>query len=142
MIFPKGGPAGQMWLSEQKLITIKSGYGPIMNQTNTNAMWPEELLEAGPMSVIPYLANKVQESGAKYAFVGMGALSLPLVGELKRRGITAIHTGGGTQIMFGVKGSRWNTHSVISTLFNSDWVYPSSEEVPSESKRVENACYW
>jgi leucyl aminopeptidase (aminopeptidase T) len=104
--------------------------------------WPKEILEEGPEAAVTYLAQKVTDSGARYAFVGIGALSIPLVAELKRRNIVAIHTGGGTQIMFGLKGRRWLNHSIISTFFNSAWTSPTSEETPSYAQRVEGACYW
>jgi hypothetical protein len=76
------------------------------------------------------------------AFVGCGALSLPIVYELKKRGIIAIHLGGATQILFGIRGKRWDTHSVISTFYTPDWVSPTVSETPQNAQRIENGCYW
>jgi hypothetical protein len=81
-------------------------------------------------------------SGSTLAIVGAGCLSLPIVAGLKAKGITAIHMGGATQILFGIKGRRWLSHEIISRLFNDAWVFPSADEVPDRAGRVEGSCYW
>ena len=141
-LFPIDGIAGKMWLPTQQLHTVKAPFGPNMCPQNMNLSWSPEILKAGPMAAVKRLADEVQATGARYVFVGMGALSLVLVAELKRRGLVALHTGGGTQIMFGVKGERWKYHNVISKMFNDYWVRPTAEETPSLASSVEGACYW
>lgn len=141
-LFPVDGLGGRMWLSSQQLHTVKAPFGPNMCPENLDLSWSPEILKAGPMAAITLLADEVQATGARYVFVGMGALSLILVGELKRRGLIALHTGGGTQIMFGVIGERWKYHNVISKMFNEHWVRPSKAETPSLASNVEGACYW
>ena len=140
-IFPPTGPAGPVWPANAQLVAIKAPYGPHLSTDPAHA-WPPEVLQAGPQAAVTYLAQQVQASHARYAFVGIGALSLPLVAELKRRNIIAIHTGGGTQIMFGLKGKRWLNHSTISTFFNPVWVSPSPTETPTQALNVEGGCYW
>jgi hypothetical protein len=56
----------------------------------------------------------------------------------------AVHTGGATQIMFGIKGKRWDkdNHSVISKFYNSAWIRPSAREIPEGARAIENACYF
>jgi hypothetical protein len=141
-IFPQNSPAGPMWLPNQELIPIKAAYGPHMTPTNLALSWSPTILEKGYKEALNQLTNQVIQSGAKYAFVGIGALSLPLVNRLKQRNIIAIHTGGGTQIMFGLKGKRWLKHSIISTFFNTHWTNPSDKEIPSAAHNVEGGCYW
>jgi hypothetical protein len=141
-VFPTSGLAGQMWPKNQTLIPIRAPYGPAMTQANLSLSWPSDILNEGPLKAVQYLAEQVTHSGAKYALVGIGALSLLLVHELKKRDIVAIHTGGGTQIMFGIKGNRWQNHSVISNFFNPSWTKPSQNEIPSEAQKVERSCYW
>jgi len=141
-VFPPIGLAGQMWPQNQTLIPIRAPYGPAMTQANLSLSWSIDILNEGPLQAIQYLADQVSQSGAKYALVGIGALSLLLVHELKKRHIVAIHTGGGTQIMFGIKGNRWQNHSVISNFFNPSWTKPSQNEIPSEAQKVERSCYW
>ena len=54
----------------------------------------------------------------------------------------AIHMGGATQLLFGIKGGRWDTHPVISKLYNEHWVRPAASETPNSIQRVQGGCYW
>lgn len=76
------------------------------------------------------------------AIIGCGAYGFPLASNLKKAGKKAIHLGGSTQIMFGVKGKRWENHPKISPLINSFWISPSHKEKPKGAEKVEGACYW
>lgn len=76
------------------------------------------------------------------AIIGCGAYGLPLAVKLKRAGKKAVHMGGATQILFGIKGKRWDNHPFISKLYNENWVRPMKEEQPKNSINIENACYW
>ena len=62
--------------------------------------------------------------------------------ELKQRGVIAIVLGGATQVLFGIKGMRWATHSVISEFWNEAWVWPKQSETPLGASSIEGACYW
>lgn len=59
-------------------------------------------------------------------------------------GKSAIHLGGATQILFGIRGSRWEDKSWFSENLNDYWAYPLDEDKPEEKamKNCENACYW
>jgi len=139
-VFPKGGPAGQMWVKDQVIEPVKAYYSPNITKGET---WPNNIMVAGPKAAITYLADQVTaKPETRYALVGIGALGLPLVAELKRRGIIAVHTGGGTQIMLGIKGRRWDNHSTISKFYNMAWIRPSSEEIPTDAVKIERGCYW
>jgi len=76
------------------------------------------------------------------AIIGCGAYGFALSAMLKKSGKKVIHLGGATQILFGIKGSRWDSHPYISRLYNEHWVRPSEEERPKNSIKVENSCYW
>jgi hypothetical protein len=129
-----------LWLESQEIIPIQGYYGPYLD--SGKGCYSKEILEKGPFIAMDLLAEEVIKSGAKYCLVGIGGLSLLLVSRLKKAGIIAIHTGGGTQIIFGVRGNRWQTHNVISKFFNDNWAFPSKEEVPTNANNVERACYW
>jgi hypothetical protein len=88
------------------------------------------------------IVEKVKQVGAKYAFIGCGALSLPIAAALKQAGCIAIHTGGATQILFGIKGRRWDSHAIISKLYNAAWTRPAAHEIPERSVAIENGCYF
>ena len=141
-VFPQADqrPPGPMWLPSQSFRPIKAHYGPNITSKET---WPPAILATGPTAAVQYLADQVTSiKTTRYALVGIGALSLPLVAELKRRGIVAVHTGGGTQIMFGIKGRRWDNHSTISKFYNDAWIRPEAAEIPTEAAKVERGCYW
>jgi glycosyltransferase involved in cell wall biosynthesis len=72
------------------------------------------------------------------ALVGCGAWSLPLLANLKQAGRKGIHLGGETQLLFGIKGRRWDSYNI----YNEHWVRPSGEETPKDFLRKENGCYW
>jgi leucyl aminopeptidase (aminopeptidase T) len=114
-----------------------------MTPSKPTLSWSKAIQEGGPLAAVKALADQITEdSTIRYALVGIGAISLLLVAELKRRGLVAIHTGGGTQIMFGIKGRRWDNHSVISKFYNHTWTRPSLDEIPTEAMKIEGACYW
>jgi hypothetical protein len=76
------------------------------------------------------------------AIVGAGAWSLSLVSHAKSLGAFAIHLGGAVQILFGIKGGRWDTHPQISPYFNEAWTRPSPSETPHGVQNIEGGCYW
>lgn len=76
------------------------------------------------------------------AVLGCGAYGLPLAGMLKRSGKIAIHLGGATQLLFGIKGGRWDSHPVVSRLYNEAWTRPARSERPAKADAVEDGCYW
>lgn len=76
------------------------------------------------------------------ALIGCGAYGFPLAAKLKKVGKAAIHMGGVLQILFGIRGSRWNNDPVVSKLYNEHWVHPSQNERPKNFNNVEQGCYW
>jgi hypothetical protein len=76
---------------------------------------------------------------------GCGPGGLCLCQEAKERGRVGISLGGSLQILFGVRGKRWDhktNFQRFQKFFNDSWVRPSGEERPPESVLVENGCYW
>lgn len=76
------------------------------------------------------------------ALLGCGAYGFPLAAMLKRKGKKAIHMGGVLQILFGIKGARWDTDPVVSKLYNDAWIRPNELETIKQSRTIENGCYW
>jgi hypothetical protein len=76
--------------------------------------------------------------------LGCGAYGFPLASFVKNMGKQSIHIGGATQLLFGIKGKRWEKFIVYpyANLFNENWVRPNSNETPQKSTRVEGGCYW
>jgi hypothetical protein len=76
------------------------------------------------------------------ALIGCGCYDIPLSTAIKNMGKQSIIIGGGLQILFGIKGKRWDTHNTISSFYNDYWIRPSDEEKPKEFRKVEGGCYW
>lgn len=89
-----------------------------------------------------YMCNQISDTDFDIAIIGCGAYGFPLSAHVKRVGKKAVQMGGPTQIMFGIKGKRWEEHPFISTLINEHWVRPSQSETPADYSKVEDGCYW
>jgi len=88
------------------------------------------------------MRGQISQSRADAVIVGAGAWSLPLVAHAKREGKWALHLGGPTQILFGVKGARWESNARIAPFYNNAWQRPKVDETPQANRKVENGCYW
>ncbi len=82
-------------------------------------------------------------AGVKFdvAIVGCGAYGLPLAAFIKQMGRQAIHLGGATQLLFGIRGNRWDSRE-YSSVMDESWVRPQQDERPKGAATVEDACYW
>jgi hypothetical protein len=78
------------------------------------------------------------------AIIGAGAYGMALAAFIKRDlGRKAVHLGGATQILFGIRGKRWDAWPEYAEgLYNEAWVRPALDEKPAGADRVEGACYW
>jgi hypothetical protein len=88
------------------------------------------------------MCEQIQQIDFDVAIIGAGAYGMPLAAFIKSLGKKAIHLGGATQILFGIKGARWDQRAEYSQLYNEFWVRPDSSEIPSNYQRVEEGCYW
>jgi len=73
------------------------------------------------------------------ALIAAGAYGMPLAAHVKKKGKTAIHVGGALQLLFGIKGARWDT---TKDLYNEHWIRPLPCDVPAGAQKVESGCYW
>jgi hypothetical protein len=78
------------------------------------------------------------------AIIGAGAYGMSLAAFIKRDlGRKAVHLGGASQILFGIKGKRWDEWpDYAEGLYNDAWVRPAPEEMPPAGGKVEGGCYW
>ena len=76
---------------------------------------------------LDYMYQEAMKIDFDIAIIGCGAYGMPLGAKIKQAGKQAIHLGGATQLLFGIKGKRWeeNYPSKIATCFNDAWVYPA-----------------
>lgn len=79
------------------------------------------------------------------AIIGCGAYGFPLAAKIKKSGKQAIHLAGATQLLFGIKGKRWEenpAYGYVRRFFNEYWVNPDASERPQNASSIENGCYW
>jgi hypothetical protein len=79
--------------------------------------------------------------------IGCGAYGFPLAAHAKRMGNVGFHLGGSLQLLFGIRGKRWENPDYnpvynYAALMNEHWVKPAEEERPVAANKVEGACYW
>lgn len=72
------------------------------------------------------------------ALIGAGAWSLPLAAHAKAIGKKGIHLGGSLQLLFGIKGGRFEKWG----LYNDRWIRPLPEDCPNNFTRMEKGAYW
>lgn len=89
------------------------------------------------------MKHQITQKEYDIALIGCGAYGFPLASFVKDQGKKAVHTAGATQVLFGIKGGRWDEDEFFSKhLYNEYWVRPSKEETPQNHKRVEDGAYW
>lgn len=91
---------------------------------------------------LQYMKTEMSEKEFDVAIVGAGAYSIPIVAHAKKLGKFAIHLGGAAQILFGIKGGRWDSDEIGLRFYNNYWSRPLQEETPQNAAIVEDGCYW
>lgn len=128
LLFPEGGV-----LPEQlDLRTVKAVQSNAGNEPGFDSWF----------DALDFMKSEIEKVDFDVAIIGAGAYGLPLTAYCKSLGKKAIQMSGATQILFGIKGKRWDSHPVISTFYNEYWVRPSSAETPPLIDRVEGGSYW
>lgn len=87
---------------------------------------------------LDYMKSEIDKTDFDIAIIGCGAYGIFLAEYCKQLGKKAIHMGGATQLLFGIKGKRWDNDA----LYNEHWVRPNENEKPKGLEKVEDGCYW
>lgn len=119
-------------LPEFKLLTLRA-VQTIGGESDQFSTW---------FDALDWMYNQAMSIDFDVALIGCGAYGFPLAAKIKAAGRTAIHMGGVTQMLFGIKGGRWDSRPDYVTLYNDHWCRPSDNERPKAASSVENACYW
>lgn len=88
------------------------------------------------------MERQMDETDYDVAIIGAGAYGLPLAIHARRRGRMAVQMSGATQLLFGIKGKRWDDHPELRKLYNDAWVRPLPEETLQNKEKVEGGSYW
>ncbi|MDV7140199.1 hypothetical protein R3X28_15005 [Maribacter sp. TH_r10] len=130
-------------LPEFELYTIPAVQS-IGNMDNRFSDWFEAL---------DHMKNGIDKVDYDICLIGAGAYGFPLAAHVKRSGKKAVHLGGSLQLLFGIKGNRWEDPNYgveewgipvgsYVKLMNEHWVRPRDNEKPKNANVVEGACYW
>lgn len=89
--------------------------------------------------VLDELFQECIKQDADIYFLSCGCYGLPLQYKLKEAGKKSIYVGGLMQLLFGLKGKRWDDRKIINQHYNKYWKYP--EKKPINAEGVEGWCY-
>lgn len=102
---------------------------------------------------LEWMKHEIDKRDYDICIIGCGAYGFHLAAHVKRMGKQAIHMGGATQLLFGIKGNRWENpnygvkewglpYGFYTNLMNENWIKPGEKGRPHNADKVEGACYW
>lgn len=92
---------------------------------------------------LEYMYDEAMKIDFDIALIACGAYGFPLAAKIKQAGKQAIHMGGAMQLLFGIRGKRWDDFELLQPFYNDAWVRPlESEKLKNGGADVEQGCYW
>jgi len=93
---------------------------------------------------LQYMYEEAMKIDFDIALIGCGAYGYPLAAKLKESGKQAVHMGGVIQILFGIRGNRWDNdaEALLMRYVNEAWMKPDVKDIPQNAEQVEGSCYW
>ena len=116
-----------------ELKTIKAVQSIAGNQPEGFNDWFEAL---------DWMKREIDKTDFDIAIIGCGAYGFPLAAYVKQIGKKAIHLGGATANLFGIRSNMVDNSEQLSALVNEYWVRASKEETPNGKELVEGSLYW
>ena len=127
--------AGRNMLPSFELKTLKSVWHTGVRETDEFETW---------FDALNYLYESAMKIDFDLALLGCGPFGFNLACMFKRAGRQAIQYGGALQVLFGIRGARWDNYPLYTPYFNEYWVRPSQSEGPDAKHRdiLDHGCYW
>lgn len=93
---------------------------------------------------LDFLYNECLQEEFDIALLSCGSYAVPLGSRLKMAGKQAIVMGGMLQLLFGIKGARWEvSRPDIVAMYNEAWIRPGGEyQIKGSEKMVDGKAYW
>lgn len=89
------------------------------------------------------LRDEMLQRSFDVVIIGAGPIGYLLAADAKRAGRISVHLGGATQLLFGIRGKRWEEMAHTSRYFNRFWVSPSESETPDKFElHYDRGAYW
>ncbi|WP_051196895.1 hypothetical protein [Butyrivibrio sp. XBB1001] len=92
-----------------------------------------------------YLYDEIMKHDFDIAILSCGSFAIHLAPMIKRAGKQAIQYAGELQMLFGIRGQRWDDHPFFSKYYNDSWIRVTPEEsgvTSNNSKGLDEGCYW
>ena len=92
---------------------------------------------------LQFMYDEAMQKDFDVALIGCGAYGFPLAAMLKRAGKITIHLGASVQLLFGIRGARWESSPELRPILaNPAWVRPAESERPEGFQNHEDGAYW
>jgi hypothetical protein len=101
---------------------------------------------------LDWMKKEIDKCEYDICLLGCGAYGFPLAAYIKRQGKKAFHLGGALQLLFGIKGKRWENpnYGVLwhvpsgyyLSLMNNYWIKPGDKFKPENPNLEGDGCYW
>ena len=104
------------------------------------------------------MEQEIDKRDFDIALIGCGAYGFPMAAHVKFRKKKAVHLGGALQLLFGIKGKRWEdpmygvrewglpkgfyTDMFASAPDPDAWIKAGDEFKSPNADKVEGGCYW
>ncbi len=93
------------------------------------------------------MKTEIDQQDYDICLIGCGAYGFPIAAHVKRMGKKGFHLGGSLQLLFGIRGKRWENINYnpiynYAQLMNIYWIKPIEEEKPIGAAKVEGGTYW
>lgn len=134
---------------QKRLDVFPDGFLPEFELKTFQSVWYDN--DAGKDERFPtwfdaldYMISEIDKIDYDIALLGCGAFGTPIISHMKQQGKQAIYVGGILQLLFGIRGSRWDdpSYSAYHAKFNEHWVYPGDDNKPVNADKLEGGCFW
>jgi len=116
-----------------EVITVESPYSEALTGKPPKP-WEDKLNQ---------MLEQIEKTDFDFATVGCGGFSLIVCDYIKKLGKPCVHLGGGNQILYGIRGRRWDEGFKHHDWYGTgDWIRPLPHEIPPMKNYVEGGCYW
>lgn len=127
--------SGDWMFPEMELIPVKSVW--YIGRNENFESW---------FDALDYLFNEIMKHDFDIALLSCGPFAINLASMIKRAGKQAIQYAGELQMLFGIRGARWDNNPGFSKYYNDSWIRVSKKEAgitEEESKKMDGGiCYW
>jgi hypothetical protein len=112
-------------------------FAPVLSHGGAQAPYPDWF------AALDAMIAEIERMAFDVAIIGAGAYGFPLAAAVKRMGRQAVHLGGATQILFGIRGRRWDHRPSFQRLYTEAWARPDAAAKPPRWREMEDSgSYW